>query len=200
MLDAGCWMLVRVLLLASSIQHPASFSYTDCFKPVIQTTTAESKNYDEKIILLLIVANSIRRHSLYVMENIQREDDRWLKIVVAEDAKGMRYLLQEVLLEVYGVVICGVAENGIEALRLIKEHRPDVVLLDISMPYMDGIQVMKEIRTQDQSTVIIIWTVDHSLRKFCLSAGADFFLQKTQIQKLIEILERLVEKKGFKRH
>jgi CheY-like chemotaxis protein len=120
-----------------------------------------------------------------------------LKIVIADDAKMMRYLLQEVLLEVEGVVICGMAENGVEALRLIKEHHPDVVLLDISMPIMDGIEVMKEMRKNDHSTVIVIWTVDHSLRKFCLSAGADYFLQKTHIQKLIEILERLVEKKGF---
>jgi two-component system, chemotaxis family, chemotaxis protein CheY len=130
------------------------------------------------------------------MENVQRKDDTHLKIVVADDAKMMRYLLQEVLLEIDGVVICGMAPNGIEALQLIREHRPDVVLLDISMPVMDGIEVMKEMRKEDQSTVIIIWTVDHSIRKFCLHAGANYFLQKTHIQKLIEILERLVKKKG----
>ena len=64
-----------------------------------------------------------------------------------------------------------------------------MVVLDISMPQMSGIEVLKEIRKDDQATIIIMFTSHNSavLSSFCRKIGANYFLTKTQLTKLVEI-------------
>ncbi|MCI0388192.1 MAG: response regulator transcription factor [Acidobacteria bacterium] len=114
-----------------------------------------------------------------------------MKVVIADDAEAMRNLLELMLTEVEGIDLIGMACNGVEAVHLVKELKPDVVVLDISMPDKSGIEVLKEIRIDDQSTVIIMYTVDPVLREACLRAGANFFISKTDLGELIEIFEQL---------
>lgn len=117
--------------------------------------------------------------------------NRQMKVVIADDAEAMRNLLELMLTEVEGIDLIGMACNGVEAVHLVKELKPDVVVLDISMPDKSGIEVLKEIRIDDQSTVIIMYTVDPVLREACLRAGANFFISKTDLGELIEIFEQL---------
>ena len=79
-----------------------------------------------------------------------------LKIVIADDSEPIRDLLWETFLVEPGLSVVGTAANGIEAIRVIRELKPDIVVLDISMPMMGGIEVLKEIRKDDQSTIIIM--------------------------------------------
>jgi len=112
-----------------------------------------------------------------------------LKIVIADDSAMIRELLQHTLTQVGGIAVVGEAENGAEAIRLVRELKPDLMVLDISMPRMSGIEVIKEIRKDDQSTVIVILTADVSpfIQEVCLKGGANFFLSKTEIDELVEI-------------
>ena len=114
---------------------------------------------------------------------------RQLKIVIADDSALIRDLLRYTLSKVPGLAVVGAAADGVEAIRLVRELKPNVVVLDISMPLMGGIEVIKEIRKDDHSTVIIMFTGDVSLfiAEFCLEAGANFFLNKDEIVELVEI-------------
>lgn len=112
-----------------------------------------------------------------------------LRVVLADDSALIRDLLQHALSTVENLSIVGEAADGIEAVQLVRELKPEVVVLDISMPLMSGIEVIKEIRKDDHSTVIIMFTGDASffISELCLAAGANYFLNKCQLKKLLEI-------------
>jgi DNA-binding NarL/FixJ family response regulator len=116
-----------------------------------------------------------------------------LHVVIADDAYEIRSLLDLVLSEIEGIAISGKAKDGVEALRMVNELRPDIVVLDISMPEKNGIEVLREIRRDDRSTTIIIFTIDPQLREYSLNAGADYFLSKNEIGDLVEIFQQLLE-------
>jgi two-component system invasion response regulator UvrY len=125
-------------------------------------------------------------------ENV-KDGRRPLRIVIADDAEEIRSLLDLVLSEIEGLAISGKAKNGVEALKMVKELRPDVLVLDISMPDKSGIEVLQEIRKDDRSTTIIMFTIDPQLREYSLNAGADYFLSKNEIAELVEIFQQLLE-------
>ncbi|MFL6335887.1 MAG: response regulator [Pyrinomonadaceae bacterium] len=118
-------------------------------------------------------------------------DEKRLRIIIAEDSNVVRKLLTALLSKIEKVEIIGVAPDGEVALRLIRGLKPDVIILDIEMPYLSGLEVLKEVRKhEDDSTVVIIFTSDEAYRDECLINGANFFLDKvTEFKLLIDILE-----------
>jgi len=107
-----------------------------------------------------------------------------LRIVIADDTTMLRRLIERALSELEGCNVVGTAEDGVEALRLVRELRPHLLVLDISMPRMNGIEVLEEIRRADSEVVIVMLTADEALRQRCLQAGANFFLEKSQMAEL----------------
>jgi len=112
-----------------------------------------------------------------------------LRIVIAEDVKMLSDLVSRTLSKVRGLSVVGTAEDGVSAVNLVRELKPHVLVLDISMPLKDGIKVLEEIRTEDSSTVIIMFTSDQSpiIKKVCMDFGANYFLDKSQATELVEI-------------
>lgn len=99
------------------------------------------------------------------------------KILVADDEPEIRDLLRLYLENEHFEVI--EAENGIEALRLIDDQKPDMVMLDIMMPQLDGYQVLKHIREDNNVPVIIISAKDEDSEKILgLNLGADDYIAK----------------------
>ena len=83
-------------------------------------------------------------------------------ILVADDDKSIRLLLEiELTMEGYRVVL---ANNGLEALRKIKEETPDLVILDIKMPEMHGLEVLEAIRKENKKLPIIICSAYEKIR------------------------------------
>jgi DNA-binding response OmpR family regulator len=117
-----------------------------------------------------------------------------LQIVLAEDSEVIRDVLKRMLKAVEGFSVVGIAVNGYEAIRLFNDLSPDVLILDINMPQKDGLEVLKEIRSYDSSTVIIMFTADSSpySRTFCIENGADYFLDKLQTKELIGICKSIL--------
>ena len=117
-----------------------------------------------------------------------------LKVVVADDSMVIREHLRRALLKLGEGVLAGMASDGQEAVNMVRALGPDVVVLDISMPRLNGIDVLREIRKENGSTVIVMFTADPSLvlREFCLGAGANFFLDKSQIEELLDICRQLL--------
>ncbi len=79
-----------------------------------------------------------------------------------------------------GIQIVGEAGNGQEAVRLAAELRPDVVLMDLEMPVMDGYQATRQIKSQNCSTRVIILSVHagENERELARLSGADAFIVK----------------------
>ncbi len=99
------------------------------------------------------------------------------KILIADDEPEIRDLLRLYLEnEKYEVIE---AVNGMDALRLMDDEKPDLVMLDIMMPQMDGYQVLKHIREDNNVPVIIISAKDEDSEKILgLNLGADDYIAK----------------------
>ena len=116
-----------------------------------------------------------------------------LRIVIADDSLVIRKELKKVLSSVKGLTIVGVAADGALALWLAQTTNPDVLILDMSMPKLNGLQVLQEIRKKDNSMTVIMFSADPALilQDACLKAGANFYLNKSQLNELATICRPL---------
>lgn len=99
------------------------------------------------------------------------------RIVIADDFETLRRGLKALL----GPAICGEAENGKQAVEKVMELRPDIIILDWTMPVMNGLQAARMIRSLAPETKIIVFSLHdgNTVREEALQAGADLFLHKT---------------------
>jgi DNA-binding NarL/FixJ family response regulator len=114
----------------------------------------------------------------------------FMKIVIADDSSLMRDRIKSLLNNINNISMVYEAKNGLEALQLIMEKEPDLAILDIRMPEMNGIEVLIKIRELKMKTKVCILTSYPypQYRKRCLEAGADYFLSKTEDFEQIEIV------------
>jgi DNA-binding NarL/FixJ family response regulator len=101
-------------------------------------------------------------------------------IVIAEDHTILREGLKALLSSHPDLNVVGEAEDGIEAIRCVQNHSPDMILLDLSMPRMTGLDAIKEIKRVNAETKIIVLTV-HKTEEYILAtlqAGADGYVLK----------------------
>jgi len=106
----------------------------------------------------------------------------FMKIVIADDSSLLRDRIKSLLNSMKNVFVVGEAENGVDALKLIREKEPDLAIIDIRMPEMNGIEVLKRIRELKMKVKVCILTnYPYPLYKLrCFEAGADYFLRKTE--------------------
>jgi len=101
-------------------------------------------------------------------------------VVIAEDHTILREGLKALLLSQSDLKVVGEAADGLEAIRCVQNHSPDMILLDLSMPRMTGLDAIKEIKRVNADTKIIVLTV-HSTEEYILAtlqAGADGYVLK----------------------
>jgi DNA-binding NarL/FixJ family response regulator len=115
-------------------------------------------------------------------------------VALADDQTLVRDGLRAIL-ELAGMHVIGEAGTGVEALRVVREHRPDVVLMDIQMPDMDGIQATRLIVESGAATrVLILTTFDLDRYVYdAMVAGASAFLLKDAGREQIIAAVRIVE-------
>ncbi len=101
------------------------------------------------------------------------------RVVLADDEFHMRAFIGA-LLGTMGVDVVGQAANGQDAVRLFREHRPDLILLDINMPIATGLEALAEIRKAYPSAVAVMLTsvADADSVRACLELGAANYLRK----------------------
>jgi two-component system, chemotaxis family, chemotaxis protein CheY len=115
------------------------------------------------------------------------------KVLVVDDAAFMRVRACKVLQENGHEVVQ--AENGAEAVRLYAEHRPDAVLLDITMPEMDGLTALKEIRKVDPEAKVAMVTAmgQQSMIMDAIKSGAkDFVVKPFQPDRVLAAVKKLI--------
>jgi len=103
-----------------------------------------------------------------------------IKVLLADDHKIMREGLKALLDDVAEIEVIGVAGNGREALQQTTELRPDVVVMDLNMPEMDGIEATRQLLAADPGAKVLILSMvlDRSCILECLKAGAKGYLVK----------------------
>jgi DNA-binding NarL/FixJ family response regulator len=122
-----------------------------------------------------------------------------IRILLADDHDLMRQGLRALLEMNANFEVCGEARNGIEAVELAVNLQPNVVILDISMPGMDGLDAAREIRKKVPETQILILTVfdsDEMVRDM-LNAGAHGYLLKTDASTHLAIAVEAVSRRDL---
>jgi len=117
-----------------------------------------------------------------------------VKIVIADDSDMVRERIKESLKNISTVEIVGEATNGKEAVKIIHEVSPDFVLLDIRMPELNGIEVLKKIKSRDNKIKVCVFTNFPFLpyKTKCAEEGADYFFDKNEnIQVIRNLIEQL---------
>ena len=111
-----------------------------------------------------------------------------IRVIVADDHPVVRAGLAAVITEQDDLELVAEAENGATAVALFREHRPDVALMDLRMPVMDGVEAIREITTEFPDARILALTTyegDADIRR-ALDAGASGYLLKDML--LTEVL------------
>ncbi|MBK8189467.1 MAG: response regulator transcription factor [Vampirovibrionales bacterium] len=119
-----------------------------------------------------------------------------MKALIAEDHELVRYGLVMALEESPGVEIVGEAENGRDALRLTDDLQPDIILMDIGMPVMDGITATHLIKRKYPNIKIVMLTSHKDEEEVfaSLAAGADAYCMKDiKVERLCQILAMVQE-------
>ena len=115
------------------------------------------------------------------------------RIVICDDQPGFRRLLAAVLGLEPELQVVGEAGDGREAIAIVRELEPSVVLLDVAMPEMDGIEALPHILAASPGTTVVMVTAygSPSVRERALEAGATSFIEKgTDVNEMVDLIKR----------
>lgn len=109
------------------------------------------------------------------------EDSR-ISVLIADDNKEFCNILNDYLLNQRDIVVTGIAKDGIEALKLIEEKKPDLVVLDIIMPHLDGLGVLERLNNMNidpMPRIIVLSAVGQDkITQRAITLGADYYVVK----------------------
>ncbi|MBO8129184.1 MAG: response regulator [Peptococcaceae bacterium] len=117
-----------------------------------------------------------------------------VKILIADDAAFMRMMIKNIVTK-KGYEVVDEAENGAVAVEKYKEHKPDLVTMDITMPEMDGITAVKKIIAEDPNAKIIMVTAmgQQAMVMEAIQAGAkDFIVKPFQQERIVQAIEKVL--------
>jgi two-component system LytT family response regulator len=111
-----------------------------------------------------------------------------LRVLIVDDEQPARNLLRELIAAHADVEVVGECQNGFEAVRAVAEHRPDLLLLDVQMPKLDGFEVL-ELLDPAPAVVFVTAHDEHALRAFAVHA-VDYLLKPVDPRRLGAAIER----------
>lgn len=116
------------------------------------------------------------------------------KVLIVDDAAFMRMMIKDILSK-NGYEVAGEAENGLRAVEKYKELAPDLVLMDITMPEMNGIDAVKNIKAIDPGAKIVMCSAmgQQAMVIESIQAGArDFIVKPFQADRVLEAVRKVV--------
>jgi two-component system response regulator NreC len=125
---------------------------------------------------------------------------RRLRILVADDHEVMRTGVRALIEQEPGWQVCGTATNGQEAVDAARKLKPDVVVLDMTMPELDGLSALREIKHTVPNTEVVIFSAYHSeeVIEELFDSGAKSYIQKSDASRhLVAAIKSLAEHKPF---
>lgn len=115
-------------------------------------------------------------------------------ILLVDDAAFMRMMLKDILTK-NGYTVAGEAENGLKAIEKYNELKPDLVLMDITMPEMDGINAARNIKAADAGAKIVMCSAmgQQAMVVESIQAGArDFIVKPFQPDRVLEAVKKII--------
>lgn len=115
------------------------------------------------------------------------------KVLVCDDALAMRMIMKKHI-ENMGYEVIGEACDGIEAVSLYKEMKPDIVTMDVTMPNKNGIEALKEIIAYDRNASVVMVTAmgqEERVKEAILSGAKNFIVKPFMADKLQEVIGKL---------
>ena len=122
-----------------------------------------------------------------------------MRILIVDDHEALRAGVRSVL-EAHGLEVCGEAANGLEALQKATELQPDLVILDITMPVLDGFSAAREISKRLPRTGILLLSMHESasMVNVAKSSGARGYVAKSEgIARILTAVDALAHNKTF---
>lgn len=122
-----------------------------------------------------------------------------MRILIVDDHEALRAGVRSVL-EAHGLEVCGEAANGLEALQQATELQPDLVILDITMPVLDGFSAAREISKRLPRTAILLLSMHESasMVNVAKSSGARGYVAKSEgIARILTAVDALAHNKTF---
>lgn len=123
-----------------------------------------------------------------------------IKILLVDDHKIMREGLKSLLAQEPEFTVLAEAESGLQAIALAKQHNPDVIIMDVAMPDLNGIEATRALRGEDISAKIIALSM-HSDRRFVtemLKAGASgYLLKQSAFEEMVNAIKAVMADKTF---
>jgi DNA-binding NarL/FixJ family response regulator len=119
---------------------------------------------------------------------------RQINVLLVDDVTSVRISLSTVLQLMDDLTIVGEAENGLEAVRLAEQLKPDVILMDLAMPELDGFEATGRIKADHPEIGIIVFSIhdDVKTREKACAVGADAFIEKeAETQLLINAIRKV---------
>lgn len=103
-----------------------------------------------------------------------------IKVVVADDNKEFSNIISKYLTSVEGFEVVGLAKDGIEALNLVREKNPDILILDIIMPHLDGLGVLEHLEEEDFKTKVVVLSAvgQDTITQKAIELGASYYVVK----------------------
>jgi two-component system chemotaxis response regulator CheY len=116
-----------------------------------------------------------------------------LRVLIVDDSETTRRILRSIIVSQFWFV-CGEAENGWSGVRKFEELKPDVVVLDLSMPDISGIEAAKWMTESDPTVPLILFTVleTEGIESAAKQAGIRAIVSKAQVWKLLTSIETAV--------
>lgn len=120
------------------------------------------------------------------------------KVLIVDDHSFIRRGIQAILNATPEWILCGEAENGIAAIRLARELKPDIIIMDVSMPDLNGIEATRAIHQLLPNTKIVLLTLHESaeLVRSGFRAGAQGYLLKSEAENELLRALRIVSGEG----
>ncbi len=115
-------------------------------------------------------------------------------ILICDDAAFMRMMIKDILTK-NGYNVVGEAENGVKAIEAYTETNPDLVLMDITMPEMDGIGALKGIKEKDPNAAVIMCSAmgQQAMVIEAIQSGAkDFIVKPFQAERVLEAVKKVI--------
>ena len=118
-----------------------------------------------------------------------------MKVLIVDDEAPARARLEQMVRDITDVEVVGSAADGYAALEQAQQHKPDVVLLDIQMPLMDGLEAAHHLTRLDEPPAVIFTTAfsEHALAAFEAQA-VDYLLKPIRRERLLQALERVTKR------
>ncbi len=128
------------------------------------------------------------------MKTVGQRGQSGLRVLLVDDSAKVRRTLAAMLSTLPGIEIVGEAQDGLEAIEAAGKLSPDLVILDLRMPRLNGFEALKAIKKEQPNRIVVVFSAmaDDVYREKCLELGAHHFFNKvTQLDEILPAVEAL---------